>query len=165
MAMTLDGIVAKSSSHNADWTSKADKVAFIAETKKHGVIIMGRNTYLAIGRPLPKRLNFILTPEPEKYKDKAVPGLLEFFNGTPVEVVNILRQRGFKSAILGGGPYTNASFLKAGLVDEALITVEPKLFGNGMTFAHGEDLSINMELISAKPIGDNAVQLHYKILK
>ena len=165
MAMTVDGVVAKNSFHNADWTSKADKKAFIAETKKHGAIIMGQNTFETIGRPLPNRLNFILSLEPEKYKAKEIPGVLEFFKGSPQEVVSALEKRGFQTAILGGGPYTNASFLKAGLVDEILITVEPRLFGNGMTFAKGEDLDAQLEFISATPLGDNALQVHYKIIK
>ena len=165
MASTLDGIVAKNSNHNADWTSKADKREFIAETKKHGVIIMGLNTYKAIGKPLPGRLNLILTPTPEELKDKTIPGALEFFAGSPLEVVSHLKSRGFETAILGGGPYTNSSFLKAGLVDEILITIEPKLFGDGMTFAKGNDLDLNLELIEAKPIGDSAVHLRYKVIK
>lgn len=165
MAATLDGIVAKTTDHNADWTTKADKREFIAETKKHGVIIMGQTTFELIGKPLSGRLNFVLTLEPEKFKDKEIPGTLEFFKGSPREVKNHLEKKGFETAVLGGGPYTNSSFLKDGLVDEILITVEPKLFGEGMTFAKGHDLNLNLELIEAKPIGDSAVHLHYKVIK
>jgi len=126
---------------------------------------MGQNTFIAIGRPLPNRLNFILSLEPEKYKEKEIPGVLEFFKGSPQEVISALKKRNFQTAILGGGPYTNASFLKAGLVDEMLITVEPRLFGNGMTFAKGEDLDIKLEFINATPLGDSALQIRYKIIK
>ncbi|MDD5110627.1 MAG: dihydrofolate reductase family protein [Patescibacteria group bacterium] len=165
MAMTADGIVARDSSHKADWTSKADKKAFIAETKKHGVIIMGETTYRTIGRPLPGRLNLVLTMEPEKRAAESVPGVLEFYRGSPAEVVAHLSGKGYQSAVLGGGPYTNASFLKAGLVDEVLITIEPKLFGNGMTFAKGQDLDVNLVYISSAPLGDNAVQIRYQVAK
>src|SRR3989338_1485183 len=85
MAMTADGIIARDSQHTADWTSAADKKAFIAETKKHGVIIMGETTFATIGRPLPGRLNFILSLQPEKFQDKTQPGTLEFFKGSPKE--------------------------------------------------------------------------------
>ena len=95
MAMTLDGIIAKNSNQLADWTSKADKKAFIAETKKHGVIIMGQTTFETIGRPLPGRLNLILSLEPEKFKDRQQPGILEFVKGTPEEIVAMLQSRGF----------------------------------------------------------------------
>lgn len=165
MAMTLDGIIAKNSTQNADWTSKADKKAFIAETKKHGAIVMGQTTYEAIGRPLPGRLNLILSLEPETFKDKEQPGLLEFKKGSPQEIVDYLAGRGFASVILGGGARTNAMFLKAGVVDEILITVEPKLFGLGLNFTEGEELDLNLELLESKEIGDNAVQLRYKVIK
>ncbi len=166
MATTVDGIIAKTKTQNADWTSKADKKVFIEETKKAGVIIMGETTFEAMGKKaLPGRLNLILTLEPEKYQDRTEPGLLEFMKASPDEVIKNLEQRGYQSAILGGGARTNSFFLKAGLVDEILITVEPKIFGIGMNFTEGEDLDINLELIETKKIGDNAVQLWYKILK
>lgn len=165
MAMTVDGIVARDSTHKADWTTKADKKAFIAETKKHGVIIMGETTFGTIGRPLPGRLNFILALEPEKYKAREIPGTLEFFKGSPEEIIRHLDGRGYRSGILGGGPFTNASFLKAGLVDEVLITVEPRLFGNGMTFAKGQDLDLHLEFISSTPLEDNALQIRYRVKK
>lgn len=165
MAMTADGIIAKHKDHTADWTTKADKKAFIAETKKHGVIIMGETTFNTIGRPLPGRLNLILTLTPEKYQEQVQPGLLEFMNAPAETVVQTLEQRGFTSAVLGGGARTNSFFLKANLVDEILITVEPKIFGMGMNFTEGEDLDLNLQLLAAKEIGDQAVQLHYKIIK
>src|SRR3989344_2947087 len=166
MAMTVDGIIAKDKTQNADWTTKADKKVFIAETKKHGVIIMGDNTFEAMDRnPLPGRLNFILSLTPEKYKDLVKPNELEFMKATPEEVVKQLESRGYQSAILGGGARTNSFFLKAGLVDEVWITVEPRIFGVGMNFTEGEDLDLKLELIEAKEIGDNAVQLRYKVIK
>jgi len=165
MAMTLDGIIAKDKTQNANWTTAADKRAFIAETKKHGVIIMGDTTYFLINKPLPGRLNFILSLTPEKFKDQEIPGTLEFFKGEPQEVLTVLEKKGFASAILGGGAGTNAAFLTAGLVDEILITVEPKVFGRGLNFTEGQNLDIDLKLIEVKEIGDNAVQLRYKIIK
>lgn len=165
MAMTVDGIIAKNSAQNADWTTKADKKAFIAETKKHGVIIMGDTTFDTIGKPLPGRLNLILSLEPEKYKGREIPGQLEFVKDSPENIVKALESRGYKSAILGGGARTNAAFLKANLVNEVLITVEPKIFGTGLNFTEGEDLDMDLELIESKEIGDSAVQLRYKIIK
>jgi dihydrofolate reductase len=166
MAMTADGIIAKNSAQNADWTSKADKRIFIAETKKAGVIVMGAATFEAMGKKaLPGRLNLILTQAPEKYQDRIETGLLEFINATPQEVVKLLEQRGFESAILGGGARTNAAFLKDGLVDEILITIEPMIFGTGLNFTEGENLDVNLELIETREIGNNAVQLRYRVLK
>ena len=166
MAMTADGIIAKNKTQNADWTSKADKKVFISETKKAGAIIMGDTTFEAMGqKSLPGRFNLILSLTPKKYKSLEKPGELEFIKATPEEVIKMLEAKGFESAILGGGARTNSFFLKAGLVDEIWITVEPKIFGVGMNFTEGEDLDLNLELIEAKEIGDDAVQLRYKVIK
>ncbi|MFA5076139.1 MAG: dihydrofolate reductase family protein [Patescibacteria group bacterium] len=165
MAMTLDGIIAKDKNQNADWTSPADKKIFVAQTKKTGAIIMGDTTYFLIGKPLPGRFNLVLSFTPEKYKKQEIPGTLEFFKGTPAEVLKYVENKGFQSAILGGGAGTNSAFLAAGLVNEIMITVEPKIFGRGLNFTEGQDLDLNLELIEAKPIGDNAVQLRYKVIK
>jgi len=165
MAITADGIIARHRMQNADWTSKADKKNFVAETKKHGVIIMGRTTYEAIGRPLPGRLNIVLTLDPKKYKAKQVDGLLEFVSATPAQLIEQLKDRGYQSAMLGGGAKTNAIFLKAGLVDEIMLTIEPKIFGNGINFTESEDLDIELELLETKKLDDNVLQLHYKVKK
>ncbi len=166
MAMTVDGIIAKNKEQNADWTSKSDKRVFIEETKKHGAIIMGETTFEAMDKKsLPKRLNLILTLKPELYKNLEKEGELEFLKAKPKEVMDYLEKKGFESAILGGGARTNSFFLKAGLVDEILITVEPKIFGVGINFTEGQDLDLNLELIECRKIGDDAVQLRYKIIK
>ncbi len=166
MAMTLDGIIAKNKNQNADWTTKADKKVFIAETRKAGAIVMGDTTFEAMGRKsLPGRLNLILSLNPDNYENLVKPGELEFMKATPDEVVKYLADRNYESAILGGGARTNSFFLKAGLVDEILITVEPKIFGVGMNFTEGEDLNLNLKLIECKEIGDNAVQLRYRVIK
>lgn len=165
MAMTLDGIIAKDKYQNANWTSRADKKAFIAETKKHGAIIFGETTFAAIGRPLPGRLNLVLTTHPEKYQDQQIPGNLEFAGGTPQKIKTLLEEKGFKSAVLGGGAATNAAFLEAGAVDEILITIEPKIFGRGLNFCEGEDLDLKLKLLEVKKLGDDAVQLRYGLIK
>ncbi|MFA6215203.1 MAG: dihydrofolate reductase family protein [Patescibacteria group bacterium] len=166
MAVTADGIIAKTKNQNADWTTKADKKVFIEETKKSGAIIMGDTTFEAMGKKaLPGRLNLILSLEPQKYQALEKPGELEFLKATPAEVVVYLETKGYQTAILGGGARTNSFFLKAGLVDEIWLTVEPKIFGVGINFTEGEDLDLNLELIQTSEIGDNAVQLRYKILK
>ncbi len=165
MAQTLDGKIARDAKHCADWTSTEDKKSFAAESKKHGVIIMGSTTFDTIGRPLPGRLNIILTRDPKRYKDKAQPGLLEFIKGTPAEIVQLLESRGFTSAALGGGSKTNAAFLKAGLVDELLITIEPKIFGGGVAITEGETLDLNLELLELNKLNDHTIQFRYKIKK
>lgn len=160
--MTVDGKIAKHTDHPATWTSKADKKSFIKESKEAGVIIMGQTTYETIGKPLPGRLNFVLSKVPEKFENQ--PGLLEYFNGSEQEVVEELKSRGFKKALLGGGAFVNGSFLRAGLVDELLLTIEPKLFGAGLDLFSGDGVDIDLNLLEVNKLDANVIQLRYKIL-
>ena len=164
MVKTADGFIAKTPSQSPmEWTSKADKDIFIKRTKEAGVIIMGLATYKTIGKPLPGRLNMIMTFKPEK--ETNIPGSLEFTNKQPAALLTELETRGFKEVILGGGTAINSLFLKAGLVDELQITIEPILFGGGLTLFKDLDLNIKLELLEMKDLGGSVVNLRYKIIK
>jgi len=163
MAMTADGKIAKTTNQLADWTSKADKKIFVAETKKAGAIIMGETTYDTIGRPLPGRLNVVLTLEPEKRQN--IPGSLEFFKATPKEIIGELEKRGFSAVILGGGATINGLFLKENLIDEIWLTIEPKIFGEGLSLFKNADVDLSLELISVEKIDINVLQVRYKVLR
>jgi len=163
MAATLDGKIAKHATQFANWTSKADKKIFVAETKKSGVIIMGETTYDTIGRPLPGRLNMVLSLEPEKREN--IPDSLEFTNKPPRELFADLAKRGFETAILGGGATINGLFLKENLIDEIWLTIEPKIFGDGIPLFKGADMDLNLKLISVEKIDENVLQARYEIIK
>lgn len=51
------------------WDIPSDLVFFKEKTVNHK-IIMGYNTYISIGRPLPKRTNIVLVDDPSKIEDK-----------------------------------------------------------------------------------------------
>ena len=163
MAITPDGKIAKHSTQLADWTSKADKKIFVEETKKAGVIVMGKTTYDTIGRPLPNRLNVVMSLEPDTSKN--ISGVLEFTNTKPKDLIKELGQRGFENIIIGGGATINGLFLKENLIDEIWLTIEPKIFGEGLPLFKGADVDLNLELIEVKNLDTNVIQLRYKIKK
>lgn len=165
MAQTADGKIAKNKSHAANWTSKEDKKHFIEITKKHKVIIMGASTYETIGKPLPGRLNLILTDAPEKYQKLQKPGKLEFFNGRPYQVINYLKDKGYTSAILGGGSYTNSAFLNSKLVDEIYFTFEGILFGKGLGVCDGLLKDVNLKIKKLKKLSDKTFLVNYEVVK
>ena len=55
MALTVDGMIARSPEEFPDWTGTEDKRMFKKTTLEAGVLIMGAKTYDTIGRPLPGR--------------------------------------------------------------------------------------------------------------
>ncbi len=64
------------------WTVKEDKIWFRNVTKNVGTVVMGRKTFETMdNRPLPNRVNYIITHNPEKIEktDSVIPITLEDF--------------------------------------------------------------------------------------
>lgn len=163
MAITLDGKIAKHSTQLADWTSQADKKIFVEETKNAGVIIMGKTTYETIGRPLPGRLNIVLDKNPDTSQN--IAGSLEYTNLPPQELLTDLAKRGFEKVILGGGATINGLFLKENLIDEIWLTIEPKIFGEGLSLFKDADVDLELELLEVRNLDKNVIQVRYKVIK
>lgn len=159
MAVTADGKIAKSSDHFPDWTSKEDKKMFAKISKEHGVVIMGDKTFFTFPKPLPDRLNVVFTLEKNPPEIENV----KWVSGEPQKVLEELEGMGYKSAILGGGSFLNTQFLKNKLVDEIYLTIEPKIFGDGLGILGG-DFDVNLKLLNVEKINDDSVMLKYKVL-
>jgi dihydrofolate reductase len=159
MAMTADGKIAKTSDHFPDWTSKEDKKMFMQVTKEHGAILMGEKTFQTFPRPLPGRLNVVFTLE----KNPPEMENVKWVSGEPEKVLEDLERGGYKSAILGGGAYLNTQFLKKGLINEIWLTIEPKIFGDGLG-VFGGDFDQDLKLISCEKINENSVVVKYEVV-
>jgi dihydrofolate reductase len=164
-AITLDGKIAKSADHDVDWTSKEDKAFFRDETKKAGVVIFGSSTYKAIGRPMPDRLNIIMTRHPEDYADKEKEGLLEFTTDDPQTILEKLAKRGFNKVVIGGGSAIYSLFLEKKLIDEIYLTIAPKIFGKGVDLFKEMDIeNVGLELLEVGKLGNGGeVLMKYKL--
>lgn len=162
MAVTADGKIAKDSGHFPDWTSREDKKFFARESKKAGAVIMGGKTFDTFPAPLKDRLNAIVTID-KGYKD--IPGKVKvYYKKSPKFIKKDLARLGYKRAILGGGAFINGLFLKNKLVDEMIIIVAPKFFGEGLCLTEGFDFDYNLKLLDTCKINNDSVLLHYKIL-
>lgn len=162
-AVTADGKIAEEKDQvSLDWTSKEDTRFFMQKTKELGVVIMGRNTYETIGRPLKDRLNVIMT----RYLDgrESEPGVLEWTSDSPVEIIESLAARGYDKVALCGGASVYSVFLQQGLVDDLYLTVEPVLFGQGISLAQGLN-RIDLDLIDSVMLGEQSVLMHYRVKK
>ena len=162
-AMTVNGKIAHTSDELVDWTSKEDKQFFHAETKKCGVMVMGNTTYKTIGRPLPGRLNVVMTRHPDKSQNQE--GALEFTDKPPAALIADLEKRGFETVAVTGGAQIFSQFLEAGLADELAITIEPKIFGRGVTLFADMARDFALELLEVWNLNPNVVLLRYKVVK
>lgn len=160
MAITADGKIAKDSTQFADWTSREDKKLFVEVSKNCGVIMMGENTFKTFPAPLKNRLNVVFS---ENQNNEAVEGV-KWVSGDIEKVLEELTSLGYEKALLGGGAYLNSLFLEKNLIDEIMLTVEPKIFGTGLSL-FSKDLNADLKLIETRKLNDDTVLLHYKIKK
>ena len=160
MAVTLDGKIAKTSNHFPNWTSPEDKKLFAKISKEAGVVIMGEKTFVTFPAPLKDRLNVVFSLDENP---KEISGV-KWVKGDPEEVISELEAMGYKSAILGGGAFINGLFLEKNLIDEIIVTIEPKIFGEGLSLFKG-DFDKDLKLESVEKINGDSVVLKYKVIK
>lgn len=158
MASSLDGKIAKNKNHFANWTSKEDKQVFIQTSKDFGMIMMGYNTFKTFPKPLKDRLNVVFSENIEEN----IEGV-KWVKGEPEKVLEELEKMGFKKALLGGGTGLNTLFLQKKLINEIILTVEPKIFGSGLSLFN-DDFDINLELLELKKINQNSYLARYKVI-
>lgn len=158
MAMTVDGKIARSRDHFPDWTGKADKIMFKRMTTEAGVVIMGSRTFKTIGKPLPGRLNVVMTRSPQRWLPSEN---LVFCADPPEKLLADLAERGYSQAILAGGATINTLFEQKGLISEMVVTVIPKLFGQGLSM-FSEEMNANLALIESREIEPGVLVLRYK---
>lgn len=160
MAQTLNGFIAK----NDDSTPWCDEGwdAYSSEIAKHDCLIIGKRTFDIMDKE--GSLDDIGNPF-TIIVSKEVLSLREGFAvaHSPEQAIEILKQKGFESAIIGGGASTNTAFLSLGLVDEIIIDVESQLFSTGIPFINPDLLTgdIKLKLSSVTKISDNLAQLRY----
>lgn len=160
MAMTADGKIARDKDHFPNWTGKADKRMFKKITTEAGVVIMGSRTFRTIGKPLPGRLNVVMTRHPERFD----PSENVVFSTDPPEILmKKLAAQGYKSAVLAGGATINTLFVRARLINEMVVTVIPKMFGQGISM-FCETMDLSLELIERREIEPGVLVLHYRFL-
>lgn len=161
MAQTADGFISRSSNEFIDWTGSSDKKMFMQITKKAGVVITGSKTYDTIGKPLPGRKNIVLTRNKERKSNH--PDLV-YTSDSVQNVLSTLQQEGFSQAVIIGGSEINSLFAKENLIDEIILTIAPRIFGQGLNLFN-LSLDLQLELQSTKVIEENYIVLRYRVIK
>lgn len=165
MAMTVNGKIAGMDGRT-DWTSKEDWRGFFAKAQEVGVIIIGKKTYDIIQKEntlIPGiKLRIVITHNPPKNPS---PHAI-FTNKKPQEILDIVKSHGFSTAMVAGGGQINSLFLKAGLIDEMYIDIEPLILGRGIPLFADGDFHPRLKLLEVNTLSNHqTVQLHYKVIK
>ena len=133
MVMSMDGIVAFDEQTDIrKYSSQEDHAFFIREATDCDAAIMGRFSY---NREVSCKRKYLLSHVPA---DLDVDADTIPLSGDVRKIYETIEADGNEKTALLGGPRTNASFLRAELVDEIYLTVEPVLLGEGVHFATGE---------------------------
>ena len=119
------------------WVSDEDQAHFKSLIDATDVIVIGRNIYelsKAKGTIAGEagKLRVVLTSTPENFVDDEVEGQLIFRKDTPQELVDYLESQASQNVLVAGGERMITEFLEAKCVDELYITVEPRIFGEGV---------------------------------
>ncbi len=127
-------------------------------------MVMGQTTYNTIGWPLPGRLNIVYSFEAAKRNaaNKVDHKELRFTDLSPAQLLKELEQEGYQELAICGGSSIYTMFLKAGLVDTIYLTMEPKLFGQGIKLFN-DKLKADLELKTVKNLDEKVVLLEYQV--
>lgn len=184
-AISVDGKIAERTDQTSlDWTSKEDTKFFVEKTKEVGVVIMGRKTFETIGKPLKGRRVIVLSREVNGMTPASGPadssrlfpsagdhavfsvippeGIVEYVNLSPHHLLKRLENEGHDAVVVAGGSSVYSQFLRDGLVTDLYLTVEPVLFGTGISFSSDVD-RINMQFVEMRMLGSQSILLHYRL--
>jgi dihydrofolate reductase len=114
--------------------------------------------FKTIGRALPKRRNIVYSNEPIN-----VPGI-EVTSLAPQELVAKLEKEGVEELAICGGSTIYTMFMKASLVDSLYLTIEPVIFGKGMSLFN-DVIDAKLELVNFRRTDSGTIFNEYKVIK
>ena len=120
------------------WDIKEDLQLFKQFTENN-IVIMGRNTYQSIGKPLPKRMNIVLTKNSSWLSNLDIKyiinGKLFIYNSIEVVLRKLKKYLNIKYKIFViGGSQVYKEFLDKGLVDNLYISFVKGTYNGNVKF-------------------------------
>ena len=103
------------------WKQSED-LKFFKKITTNNVVIMGRNTFESIGKPLPNRLNIVLTSNPDKFKKIYCDFSNLIFIEKINEIFNITKNYDDNNLFVIGGAQIYNEFLKTDLINKIYLT-------------------------------------------
>jgi dihydrofolate reductase len=162
MAISIDGLITKGKT-DSDWVSKNDWDQFDSYLSNSDAVIMGRKTMEQFDNndfPIEGLTNFVLSGNKKLHKKTKE---LICLKASPKEAVSMMNKMGHRNALLIGGEYTNNQFLRAGLIDEIVLSIHPLIIGEGLTLFGRKKFNIDLDLIEARVIKRELVQIRYRV--
>jgi dihydrofolate reductase len=136
------------------------ELAYFKKITENNIVVMGRKTYESIGKPLPNRVNIVISGTQDISNDStltfpSVDNFMSFLNA--YKLVDIMTGEGLDIYIIGGATIYE-QFLP--YADELYITTINEEFDCDTFFPKfGDEWTPIIE--SAVPIVDNGYELHF----
>ncbi|WP_428407417.1 dihydrofolate reductase family protein [Hyphococcus sp.] len=145
-------------------TPKGDDLGFADFMAKVDAVVMGRKTFetligFGVGWHYPKPgiiLSTTMNEAPE-----AFAGHVEFASGTPQEIVDFAKAKGFGNLYIDGGD-TVRRFLAEDMIDEMIITTIPILLGGGVQLFGELDEHLGFELVKSEVLAGQLSKRHFR---
>lgn len=163
LAASANGLI--SNKRNVpDWLSNEYSEGFMAMSQQAKAVIMGKTTYNILAPDyLPLKDEGILVVLTHDTSAPRVQSNVVFTDESPQAIVAMLESQGYSEAVIIGGTATVSEFMKAGLVNELILVVEPVLFGAGLPLLKDIDHEYSLSLYDVKKLNDHTVQLQYRL--
>ena len=124
-AVSDNGVIGKN--RTVPWNSKEDEIHF-KETTINNAIIIGRKTFQYLGKPLEKRIHYVITSTPKKYKNTSNV----FYFNSVYKAYQELRNKRIGKVFICGGERIYTSTIK--YAEKMIITHMKFDVENGDTF-------------------------------
>lgn len=168
IATSIDGFIAKPDG-NLDWLTlfpapQTGDYGYTDLLNSIEVIIMGRKTYdevigFGIEWPYNEFDTYVVTTN-KNFEIKSPK--TQVLSNNLKDFLTERKRTSSKDIWLVGGGQLVTTFLNEGLVDRMIITVIPKIIGEGIRLFPNKLVASNWKLIEAKPFDTGAVNLTYE---
>lgn len=163
MAMSLNGMTARTN-HSEDFLSGTDWDLFIDLVRDSDALVWGRITHELFEervRPYSPDRPIVVVTSDAGYATR--PGSLRA--SSPGEAVETLRAMDIERILLAGGSALNGAFIRAGLVDEVVLGIEPVVVARGLPLLRGDAPDLRLQLVDVQRVKAQTLLVRYKASK
>lgn len=168
IATSIDGYISAPDG-KLDWLSyvpvpEGDDLGFAEFVNGVDAIVMGRLTFetvVGFGAGWPYPIPGLVLSSTLNSAPQDISAHVEFASGTPREIVERAKERGFKNLYIDGGK-TIQHFLRADLIDELIISEIPLLLGGGDRLFGELDQRLGFELVSTETLLSQIVKRRFR---
>ncbi|WIJ25872.1 dihydrofolate reductase family protein [Devosia sp. RR2S18] len=166
---SVDGFIARRDG-DIGWltgfSSLGEDHGYNAHMAKLDGIVMGRGTFESVKDIEPwfyeKKVLVLSRTLANSDVPQSLRSKVEIINASPDEATRIAEERGWRGVYIDGGAVIQ-SFLRAGLIDDMVISRVPVLIGEGLPLFGALDADVMLEHVSTTSFPSGLVQSHYRI--